>query len=227
MRGLGNNRNRSFYYDEKKIFFCVNYKAQTENVQKDEVRKNMKKLLLMVFLFVFSAGFAHAADKNVQNANLAGKKILIAYFSWSGNTEHIAKLIRSWIGGDMFKIETAVPYPDDYQETAYGIAKKQHENNVMPELKDNGNISGYDIIFVGTPAWWYHMAPAVKTFLSAHTFEGKTIVPFITHGGGGRYEIPADMGKLAKGAKVLSAFDTLSDGGANVEQEIIDWLNNL
>lgn len=186
----------------------------------------MKKILLMVFLFVFSAGFAQAAEK-VQNVNLDGKKILMAYFSWSGNTEHLAKLIQSQIGGDMFKIETAVPYPDDYQELAYGVAKKQHENNVMPELKDKGDISGYDIIFVGTPAWWYHMAPAVKTFLSAHNFEGKTIVPFISHGGGGRYEISADMGNLAKGAKVLSAFDTLSEGSTNVEQEIVDWLTNL
>lgn len=184
----------------------------------------MKKLLLMVFLFVFSAGFAHA---EVKNDNLAGKKVLIAYFSWSGNTESIAKRIQNQVGGDMFKIETAVPYPDDYQETAYGVAKKQHENNVMPELKNKGDISGYDVIFVGTPAWWYHMAPAVKTFLSAHDFNGKILVPFITHGGGGRYEIPSDMGKLAKGAKMLGAFDTLSDGGADAEQEIIDWLNKL
>ncbi len=187
----------------------------------------MKKLLFMVFLFVFSTGFAQAADQKVQNENLDGKKILIAYFSRSGNTEHIAKLIQSQIGGDMFKIETAEPYPADYQELAYGVAKKQHENNIMPELKNNGDISGYDVIFVGTPAWWYHMVPAVKTFLSAHSFEGKTIVPFITHGGGGRYEIPADMGKLAKGAQVLSAFDTLGEGSTNVDAEITDWLNKL
>lgn len=184
----------------------------------------MKKLLFLLFFCLIGAGFAQAA---VQNSNLAGKKILIAYFSWGGNTEHIAKIIQSQIGGDMFKIETAVPYPDDYNELAYNVGKKQCENNVLPELKSNGDVSGYDIIFVGTPAWWYNMAPAVKTFLSKNTFDGKTIVPFITHGGGGRYEIPANMGKMAKGAAVLKAFDTLGDGSANVEQEIADWLNSL
>lgn len=189
----------------------------------------MKKLLFLLFFCLLGFGFAHAAGENgkVQNSSLEGKKILIAYFSWSGNTEHLAKIIQSQIGGDIFKIETAEPYPDDYNEVAYGIGKKQSENNIMPELKNNGDVSGYDIIFVGTPAWWYRMAPAVKTFLSAHQFEGKSIVPFISHGGGGRYEIPSDMGKLAKGATVLEAFDTLSDGSANVENEIIAWLNNL
>lgn len=185
----------------------------------------MKKLLFLLFFCLLGAGFAQAAE--VHNSSLEGKKILIAYFSWSGNTEHIAKIIQSQIGGDMFKIETAEPYPDDYNETAYGVAKKQHENNIMPELKNNGDVSGYDIVFVGTPAWWYHMAPAVKTFLSKNKFDGKTIVPFITHGGGGRYEIPGDMGKMAKGSTVLEAFDTLGEGRANVEEEIADWLNKL
>lgn len=184
----------------------------------------MKKLVFLLFFCLAGAGFAQA---EVHNSSLEGKKILIAYFSWSGNTEHIAKLIQSEIGGDMFKIETAVPYPDDYNETAYGVAKKQHENNILPELKNNGDVSGYDVIFLGTPAWWYHMAPAVKTFLSKNNFDGKIIVPFITHGGGGRYEIPGDMGKMAKGAKVLEAFDTLGDGSANVKEEVAVWLNNL
>lgn len=187
----------------------------------------MKKLLFLLCFCLMGAGFAQAAEQEVHNSDLEGKKILIAYFSWSGNTEHLAKIIQSQIGGDMFKIETAEPYPDDYNEVAYGIGKKQSENNIMPELKNNGDVSAYDIIFVGTPAWWYHMAPAVKTFLSAHQFDGKIIVPFISHGGGGRYEIPSDMGKLAKGATVLEAFDTLSDGSANVKNEIAAWLNNL
>lgn len=185
----------------------------------------MKKLLFLLACCLFGANFAQAAE--VHNSDLEGKKILIAYFSWTGNTEHIAKLIQSEIGGDMFKIETAVPYPDDYNETAYGVAKKQHENNILPDLKNNGDVSGYDVIFVGTPAWWYHMAPAVKTFFSKNNFDGKIIVPFITHGGGGRYEIPGDMGKMAKGATVLEAFDTLGDGSANVKEEIVAWLNNL
>ena len=89
--------------------------------------KKMKKIVFLLFFCLVGVGFAQAA---VQNDTLAGKKILIAYFSWSGNTEHLAKIIQSQLSGgntgaDMFKIETAEPYPDDYNELAYGVGKKQ------------------------------------------------------------------------------------------------------
>lgn len=155
------------------------------------------------------------------------KKVLVSYFSWGGNTKLIAEKIHNQVGGDMFRIETAEPYPADYNETAYGVAKKQHEEGIKPELKDNGDVSGYDVVFVGTPAWWYTMAPAVKTFLSENDFNGKTIVPFITHGGGGKYTIADDMAKLANGAKVLTPFVVYENGDANTDKELADWLKNI
>ena len=155
------------------------------------------------------------------------KKILIAYFSWSGNTQTIAQEIQKITNGDMFRIETKVPYPSDYHETAYGVAKKQHEENIKPELKDNGDVSSYDIVFVGTPAWWYTMAPAVKTFLINNNFEGKTIVPFVTHGGGGGYTIDKDIAELAKGAKVLKPFVVAGRGNSNTPNDLKNWIEGL
>lgn len=156
------------------------------------------------------------------------KRILIAYFSWSGNTKHIAEEIQARVGGDMFEIDTAVPYPSDYNETAYGVAKKQHEENILPELKDNGDVSNYDVVFVGTPAWWYTMAPAVKTFLTENDFNGKTIIPFVTHGGGGGYHIADDMAKLAKGAEVVkNQLVVYGRGNSGTGQEIDKWLAEI
>lgn len=158
---------------------------------------------------------------------MSDKKILVAYFSWSGNTKYIAEIIHSEVGGNIFRIETITPYPTDYNETAYGIAKKQHEENIKPKLKNNCDISDYDVIFVGTPAWWYEMAPAVKTFLSQNNFEGKIIVPFITHGGGGKYTIAQDMAKLASGSKVLEPFVVYNKGDSSTSIEIANWLRKL
>lgn len=155
------------------------------------------------------------------------KKILVAYFSWGGNTKSIAEKIYAKVGGDLFRIETKTLYPLDYNETAYGIAKKQHEEGTMPELKDNGNVLKYDTIFLGTPAWWYEMAPAVKTFLSKNNFKGKTIIPFITHGGGGEYTIAKDMSELAVGSKVLNPLVIHENGNANTDKEIDSWLNKI
>ena len=155
------------------------------------------------------------------------KKVLIAYFSWGGNTQYVAEEIHNVVCGDMLRIETEIPYPNDYNETAYGVAKKQHEEGIKPELKDNGDVSEYDVVFVGTPAWWYEMAPAVKTFLTVNNFDGKTVVPFVTHGGGGKYSIPEDIKELAKGSKVLKEFVVANRGDSNLQNEINDWIKEL
>lgn len=193
----------------------------------------MKKLLLIILpILIVAAGIAFAVPNINKEVNKTtevsmDKKVLIAYFSWGGNTKSIAEKINAQVGGDMFRIETATPYPEDYNEAAYGVAKKQHEENIHPALKDNGDVSSYDIVFVGTPAWWYEMAPAVKTFLENNNFEGKTIVPFITHGGGGKYTIAEDMGKLAKGAKVLNPLVIYENGNDQTDKEITEWLKQI
>ena len=98
----------------------------------------MKKLLLFILpILLICTGCTFAQNNNLQGG-LMDKKILIAYFSWGGNTKYIAEKIHNITGGDMFRIETAVPYPKDYNEAAYGVAKKQHEEGTKPELKDNG-----------------------------------------------------------------------------------------
>lgn len=185
-------------------------------------------LLLTIILILGFGVYKVMADSNLnKEQTMQNKKVLVAYFSWGGNTKLIAEKIHSKTGGDIFRIETKVPYPTDYNETAYGVAKKQHEEGTKPELKENKNVSGYDIIFVGTPAWWYTMAPAVKTFLSENNFEGKTIVPFITHGGGGKYTIAEDMGKLAKGSKVLAPFVVYENGDSSTDKELEKWLEAI
>ena len=191
----------------------------------------MKKILAILIPVVLIAGFSVckiAANATTQPklGGLMDKKVLVAYFSWSGNTKSVAEKIHSQVGGDIFRIEPVTPYPSDYNETAYGIAKEQKDKGIHPPIK-NTDVSSYDVIFVGTPAWWYTMAPPVMTFLSENNFEGKTIVPFVTHGGGGGYTIDKDMANLAKGAKVLSPFVVYGKGGASVDKDLAEWINKL
>lgn len=192
----------------------------------------MKKILLILLPVLLIAGIGITAYQ-IANAStqtttggLMDKKILVAYFSWSGNTKSIAEKIYAKTGGDIFEIKPVTPYPSDYNETAYGIAKEQKEKGIHPPI-NNMDVSSYDVVFVGTPAWWYTMAPPVMTFLAENNFEGKTIVPFVTHGGGGGYTIDKDMAKLAKGAKVAQPFVVYGRGGSGVDKDIQDWINNL
>ena len=176
----------------------------------------------VVFLLVQNSGQSISASQG----GLMDKKVLVAYFSWSGNTKSVAEKIQSQTGGDIFEIIPQNPYPEDYHQTTV-VAKQEKEKNVKPPLKNNIDVSGYDVIFVGTPAWWYTMAPPVMTFLEENNFSGKTVVPFVTHGGGGGYTIDKDMAALAKGAKVLSPFVVYGRGGATVNADITKWIDGL
>ena len=186
----------------------------------------MKNFWLAVCLIIITCtGFVYAVNQSNQGG-LMGKKILVAYFSWSGNTKSIAQKIQSKVGGDIFEITPVTPYPEDYNETAYGVAKEQKDKGIHPPI-NNKDVTPYDVIFVGTPAWWYTMAPPVMTFLAENNFEGKTIIPFVTHGGGGGYTIDKDMEKLAKGSKVLTPLVVYVKGGSSVEQDISEWLKKV
>ena len=91
--------------------------------------------------------------------------------------------MQSVAGGDLVRLDTAVPYTGSYNDV---VDQDQREVNAgfEPELKPlSVNVADYDVIAVGTPTWWYTMAPAVKAFLHGQNFAGKTVVPFMTNGG--------------------------------------------
>ena len=94
-------------------------------------------------------------------------KMLIVYYSWSnGNTERIAKELQSATGADIARIETVEPYTGSHQQVVdQGL--RETEAGYMPPIRPlEKDPADYDVIAIGTPTWWYTMAPAVKTFLS-------------------------------------------------------------
>ena len=160
------------------------------------------------------------------------KKLLIVYYSWSnGNTERIAKELQSIAGGDLLKIDTAVPYSGSYDEV---VDQGQREVNrgYEPELKPlTVNPADYDVIAVGTPTWWYTMAPAVNTFFHGQDFTGKTVIPFMTNGGWPGHVIK-DMKKACPGAKTACEMQVQfdSNGGDHLEtpeSEIKAWAQSV
>lgn len=159
------------------------------------------------------------------------KKMLIAYYSWSnGNTERIAKMLHDATGADIVKIDTVVPYSGSYDDVVEQ-GKQEVNRGYMPEIKPLGvNIGDYDIIAIGTPTWWYTMAPAVLTFLRSNDWTGKTVVPFMTNGGWPGHVIK-DMKAACTGAAFACEaeikFD--SNGGDRLETpeiEIKKWVSS-
>lgn len=109
---------------------------------------------------------------------------LVVYYSLSrGNTERIAEMVADKLDADIEAIETTDSYSGDYQEVV-DQGKSEVERGCKPAIEaPEFGPEGYDRIVIGAPTWWYTMAPAVATYLSEHDWQGKTVIPFQTHGG--------------------------------------------
>jgi len=160
------------------------------------------------------------------------KKMLIVYYSASnGNTKRIAEMLQKTTGADIECIETVIPYAGSYNEIV-DQGKREVDNGFKPEIKPlNGDVSDFDVIAVGTPTWWYTMAPAVLSFLSENNWNGKTVIPFMTNGGWpGR--VIKDMKKACKGAtfeheKEIQFDSTGGDRMETPKTEVEEWIKIL
>ncbi len=174
----------------------------------------------------------------IVNMHAQSKKVLIAYFSRSGNnyvsgnivnlpvgnTEVIAKYIAEATGGTLFKIEAKRQYPKDYTETT-DVALKEKNANSRPELtakvKDMG---AYDIIILGYPIWWDTMPMAVCTFLEQYDLSGKTILPYSTHEGSELGTSVSDIKKLCPKSKVVSGLAIKGSTVKSAKPTVVRWL---
>ena len=143
---------------------------------------------------------AHTETQNDPSDSSVDSHILIVYFSETGNTEILAKLIQEQTGGDIFRIEPVTPYPQG--EELFDYTKAEQDNDERPEISGSvENMEQYDTVFIGYPIWWYEVPQIIKTFLDDYDLSGKKIVPFNTHEGsrdGGTYEYIAEQEPAAE-----------------------------
>lgn len=136
---------------------------------------------------------------------MAQKKVLIAFYSWSGNTRKAAAEIQKAVGGTLFEIKPKVPYPADYSECVAKVRGECH-SGFKPEIEAlPANLAAYDVLFIGSPNWHSTIAPPVLTFLAAGDWADKTVVPFFTNGGGGMQNCERAVRSACPKANVLSA----------------------
>ncbi len=154
-------------------------------------------------------------------------KVLVTYFSHSGNTREIANRIHSVVGGDIFEIQAVQPYPTEYNAVVEQ-AKKELQSGYRPRLKTEvRDIESYSVIFVGYPNWWSTIPMPVVTFLSEHDFSGKTIAPFCTHEGSRLGRSVGDIAKLCPGSTVLEGLAVRGSDVRNAQNELSGWLKRI
>ena len=159
-------------------------------------------------------------------------RMLVVYYSWSnGNTKRIAEQLANRTGADNARIETVQPYTGSYDEVVDQGQREVNEGYRPPIQSLGVNVADYDVIAVGTPTWWYTMAPAVLTFLEGKDFTGKTVIPFMTNGGWPGHVL-RDMKKACGGAQFACEMEVKFDsqGGDHLETsqtELDAWMERV
>lgn len=187
-------------------------------------------------------------DQSVNQTEKAGN-ILIAYFSVPetdgtdteagasrvavdgevlGNTQYVAQLIGQETGGDLFRIETIQEYPGTHDQLL-GFAYEELAKDTRPELASKiENLDGYDTIFLGYPNWNAELPMPLYTFLEETDLSGKTIIPFVTHGGSGFSRTVQTFAQLQPEAEVLADGLSISrNAAASSADSVSQWVDHL
>ena len=167
--------------------------------------------------------------------------VLIAYYSRAGenyfggayrripvgNTERVAEMLADLTGGELFHIEQAAPYSDDYR-TCIAEAKADLQKKARPALAAMPeSLDGYDEIYLGYPNYWGTMPMAVYTFLEYYNFTGKAIHPFCTHEGSGLSHTVQDIQKAASGAVVTKGLAIHGSTADSAKAALEKWVQEV
>lgn len=169
---------------------------------------------------VLTALFAAASCGQKKDA----PKVLVLYYSQTGNTEAVAREITTAMGADMEEVVPAEPYDGTYDETIQRCIRER-ESGLLPVIQPvKANIADYDIIFVGYPVWFGTCALPMLTCLDEIDLAGKKVVPFCTFGSGGLSSSMADIMEKQPQAEILPGYGVRAARMAAMPEEVDQFL---
>ena len=145
--------------------------------------------LLAAGVAAFFSLSACAQKPAAEKGKVVAKKTLVAYFSATGTTQRVAKMIAEATHGELYPIEPVQAYTSADLDWTNSSSRscKEHANSAMRPaiVKAKQTLAGYDVIYVGFPIWWNEAPRIINTFIESYGLKGKTVVPFATSGGSG------------------------------------------
>ena len=157
-------------------------------------------------------------------------RVLVAYFSATGNTERVANAIAAATGGDLFELTPVEPYTDadlnwtdEDSRVVYEYENPdQRDTELVTYAPDNW--ADYDVVFVGYPIWWYDAAWPVEGFVTENDFTGKTVIPFCTSSSSGIGESGERLAGLAGTGDWLEG-ERFRSGASDADVQA--WIDSL
>ena len=151
-------------------------------------------------------------------------KILVSYFSASGNTKNVAEKVANVVGGDLFEIEPKNRYSEadlDWTNRQSRSSIEMNEN-IKPEISSKVfNLNEYDIVLLGFPIWWYKEPTIIDKFLEENDMTGKNIYVFVTSGSS---SIDSTYKNLQNNFPNLNFVSGKRFTGSESEEEYKSWL---
>ena len=160
----------------------------------------------------------------------ASSSVLVAYFSWSGNTEQVANYIADITGGDLFELEPVEPYTSDdldWTNDNSRVSQEYYDESLRDvELVADTveNWDSYDTVFIGYPIWWGIAAWPTDGFVEANDFTGKTVIPFCTSSSSGLGESGQLLAELAGTGDWQEGMRFRSSAS---EADVQEWIDSL
>lgn len=194
-----------------------------------------QKIVLILGVLLCLAAFTFAAacvgDETPVTPDTSDKygKALVVYYSLTSNTKQVAEVIAEKTNADLYEIQIDQVLPTDSDAIAE-VVKAQLDSGNFPKVTSAiPNYAEYDVIFVGSPTWYYEPSTPTKSFLADSDFAGKTVVSFTTYSGSYGTYFPT-FASLVKNAKVVDgmAFSHVErESHSSLDIKVTDWLNSL
>ena len=161
----------------------------------------MKRILSLLVLVATVLAAASCGSKKVE-----APKMIVLYYSQTGNTQLVAETIANALGADIEALEAEIPYNGTYQETIERCLIEREQGTIPAIQPVATSVADYDIIFLGYPIWFGTYAPPVAAWLNDVDLTGKKVVPFCTFGSGGLDSSIKDLKAKQPGAEVLPGY---------------------
>lgn len=172
------------------------------------------------------------SEEEGNNVNVSNRRCLVLFCSCTGNTERMAQIIQSRLNGDMIAVEPEIPYEEDYNamlNRAQAELDAIAQGNYPTITTSVESFDDYDIIFIGYPIWFGHMATPMQTFLHNHAnlLTGKHIALFASSGSSNISISEKDAVSLVSDVTFEESLLLTSGSLASMDTHISAWLEKL
>ena len=191
----------------------------------------MKRITALAVVLCLFFALAACSNQTKEEASVGGpdSKILVAYFSCTGNTEKVAEHIAEELGADTYKIVPEEPYTSadlDNNNSSSRTTLEQNDDTSRPAISGSvENMEDYDIVFLGYPIWWGEAPKIIYTFLENYDFSDKIIIPFCTSGNVGIGSSAVNLHSSTPDS--ANWLDGTRFPSSAARQAVTEWINDL